>query len=71
MKKILAIALALAMLATSASAITVADWDMGAASQSAASAATQLWQEQNKPVEPEKPVLPEWILDLINFWKWW
>lgn len=76
MKKFIAIALSLSLMATPASAVTTGNWDMGAASQSAANAATQKWQEQNKteeetPVEPEKPTLPEWILDMIHFWKWW
>lgn len=74
MKKIIAIALALSLLATPAAAITTGSWDMGAANQSAANAATKLWQEQNKPhQEPEvdKPCLPAWLLELIGFWKWW
>ena len=74
MKKILAIVMALAMMATPTSAITTGNWDMGAANQSAANAATKLWQEQNKPQqEPEvdKPCLPDWLLELIQAWKWW
>ena len=70
MKKIIAIALAMAMMATPASAITTGSWDTGAANQSAANAATKLWQEQNKP-EVDKPCLPEWLLAYIRFWKWW
>lgn len=86
MKKFFAIALALSLMATPASAITTGDWDMGTANQSAANAATQKWQEQQKqeeaPVEPDKPeavppaevdkpCLPEWLLAYIRFWKWW
>lgn len=70
MKKIIAIALALILMATPACAITTGDWDMGTAGQSAANAATQKWQEQNKP-EVDKPCLPEWIMELIGFWRWW
>lgn len=86
MKKIIAIALTLSLLAAPASAITTGNWDMGAAQQSAANAATKLWQGQQKqeeaPVEPDKPeavplaevdkpCLPEWLLAYIRFWKWW
>lgn len=70
MKKVIAIALALSLLATPAAAITTGSWDMGAAGQSAASAASKQWQEQNKP-EVDKPCLPQWILELIQAWKWW
>ena len=86
MKKVIAIALALSLMAAPASAVTTGSWDMGAAGQSAASAATRLWQEEQKqeeaPVEPDKPeavppaevdkpCLPEWLLAYIRFWKWW
>lgn len=79
MKKIIAIALTLSLLAAPASAVTTGNWDMGTAQQSAANAATQKWQEQQKqdnPVEHEepevdKPCLPEWLLELIHAWKWW
>ena len=86
MKKFFAIALALILMATPAAAITTGSWDMGTANQSAANAATKLWQEQQKqeeaPVEPDKPeavppaevdkpCLPEWLLAYIRFWKWW
>ena len=70
MKKFVAIALALSLMAAPASAVTTGSWDMGAAGQSAANAATQKWQEQNKP-EVDKHCLPEWILELIHAWKWW
>lgn len=86
MKKFFAIALSLILMSTPASAITTGNWDMGTANQSAANAATKLWQEQQKqeeaPVEPDKPeavppaevdkhCLPEWILELLHAWKWW
>ena len=75
MKKFFAIALALILMATPACAITTGDWDMGTANQSAANAATQKWQEQQKQEEPtvelEKPCLPAWIMELIGFWRWW
>ena len=70
MKKIIAIALTLSLLAAPASAITTGNWDMGAAGQSVASAASKQWQEQNKP-EVDKPCLPAWIMELIGFWRWW
>ena len=86
MKKFVAIALALSLMAAPASAVTTGSWDMGAANQSAANAATQKWQEQQKqeeapvepdkpeavpPVEVDKPCLPAWIMELIGFWRWW
>lgn len=80
MKKVIAIAMALSMMATPASAVTTGNWDMGAANQSAANAATKLWQEQqNNKVEEQKveeheiaqPVLPDWIMELIHAWRWW
>lgn len=67
MKKFVAIALALSLMATPASAITTGNWDMGAAGQSAASAATRLWQEEQKQEdapEQDRPCLPRWILEL-------
>ena len=70
MKKFFAIALALILMATPACAITTGDWDMGTAGQSAANAATQKWQEQNKP-EVDKHCLPEWLLELIHACNWW
>ena len=75
MKKIFAIALLLSMMSIPASAITTGNWDAGTGNQTAASAASKQWQEQQKKkeptVEPEKPCLPQWILELLHAWKWW
>ena len=81
MKKIIAAVLVLSLMAVPVSAITTGSWDMGAANQSAANAVVQLWQEQNqipeapeepeeRPVAPDIPVLPQWVVGYLRFWKW-